>query len=57
MPVAQGALGPLVRERLIAAVLDLESGLDPERPDLDAVPLDPRHSADLIAEVLLAGKA
>ena len=58
VPVAQGALGPLVRERLIAAVLDLESGLDPERPDLDAVSLDPRrHSADLIAEVLLAGKA
>ena len=41
VPVAQGALGPLVREHLIAAVLDLESGLDPERPDLDAVSLDP----------------
>jgi inosine-uridine nucleoside N-ribohydrolase len=54
VPVAAGAQIPLVRERMIAGVLDLDSGLDPERPDLAAVPLDPRHSADLIIDAVRA---
>ena len=49
VPVSAGAAGPLVRERLIARILDLESGLDPERLDLDRVPLDTFHSIDRIA--------
>jgi inosine-uridine nucleoside N-ribohydrolase len=53
--VAAGAMGPLVRERLIAGVLDQTEALDPERLDLAAVDLDPRHSADLIAETVLSG--
>ncbi len=55
IPVAAGAIGPLVRERLIAGILDLETALDPERPDLGAVALDSRHSVDLIAETILTG--
>jgi inosine-uridine nucleoside N-ribohydrolase len=54
--VARGAAGPLVRERLIAGVLDLASGLDPERPELAAPALDARHSADLIADLVRAGQ-
>lgn len=50
-PVAAGATGPLVRERLIAGILDQESALDPKRDELPSVALDPRHSADLIAEL------
>lgn len=57
IPVSAGAMGPLVRERLIAGVLDHDSALDPERPDLDAVALDPRHSADLMTETVLSGAA
>lgn len=57
IPVASGAEGPLVRERLIAGVLDFDSALDPERPDLDAVSLDGRHSSEVIAEVVAAGDA
>lgn len=49
VPVSQGAMGPLVRERLIARILDMESALDPEREDLDRVPLDALHSIDRIA--------
>ncbi|PSJ64694.1 nucleoside hydrolase [Kumtagia ephedrae] len=55
IPVAAGAQAPLVRERLIAGVLDLESALDPNRPDLEAVGLDRRHSAELIAETARKG--
>ena len=51
VPVAAGASGPLVRERLIAGILDQGSALDPKRGDLPSVVLDPRHSADLIAEL------
>lgn len=47
-PVAAGAARPLLRERLIAKMLDLDSGLDAERSDLAAVPLVPQHSAELI---------
>lgn len=49
VPVCAGAMGPLVRERLIARILDMESGLDAERADLDRVPLDTQHSIDRIA--------
>ena len=55
IPVTRGTPAPLVRERLIAGVLDLESALDPERPDLPAVPIDEtRTSAEAIAD--LAGR-
>lgn len=49
VPVSAGAAGPLVRERLIARILDMESGLDAERQDLDRVQLDGLHSIDRIA--------
>ncbi|MFT4000483.1 MAG: nucleoside hydrolase [Rhizobium sp.] len=55
VPVAAGAVGPLVRERMIAKVLDMESALDAERADLAAVDFDPSHSADLIAAKVRAG--
>ncbi|MDE1995179.1 MAG: nucleoside hydrolase [Rhizobiaceae bacterium] len=55
VPVAAGATVPLVRERMIAGVLDLHSALDPERPELDAVVLDSRHSADVIADCVRQG--
>jgi inosine-uridine nucleoside N-ribohydrolase len=48
--VAAGAAGPLVRKRLIATILDMESGLDPKRDDLPSVPFASRHSAELILE-------
>lgn len=57
IPVAAGAMLPLVRERLIAGVLDMTSALDPERPELPAVELDDRRSADVLAEFVLAGTA
>ena len=57
IPLGAGALNPLVRERMIAGVLDMTSALDPERPDLEEQDLDPRHSADLIAQTLLSGDA
>jgi inosine-uridine nucleoside N-ribohydrolase len=57
VPVAQGAMLPLLRDRLVAGILDLDSALDPERPDLAARPLDGRHSADLIADALASGAA
>jgi inosine-uridine nucleoside N-ribohydrolase len=53
--VAAGAAGPLVRERMIAKVLDMETALDPERPDLDAVDLDSRHSVELIMDSVRDG--
>jgi inosine-uridine nucleoside N-ribohydrolase len=50
-PVTRGAMAPLVRERLIAGVLDMESALDPERPDLPAVDISAATtSAEMIAE-------
>ncbi|MBJ3776366.1 nucleoside hydrolase [Acuticoccus mangrovi] len=39
VPVHAGASAPLVRERLIARLLDFDSGLDAPRPQLAAVPL------------------
>ena len=51
-PVSAGATTPLVRERMIAGFLDMESALDPDRPDLAAVELDARHSVELMADTL-----
>ncbi len=48
VPVAQGAKTPLVREALIAGVLDLDRGLDADRPDLPAVEVAPASSAETI---------
>lgn len=55
IPVAAGAAGPLVRDRMIAKVLDMETALDPERLDLEAVDLDSRHSVELIMDSVLGG--
>lgn len=57
IPVGVGALKPLVRERMIAGVLDMTSALDPERPDLEAQDIDPRHSVDMIVQTVLSGDA
>ncbi len=54
VPVCAGAMGPLLRERLIARILDMEGGLDPERADLDRVPLDGQHAVDRIAAEAIA---
>ncbi len=51
VPVSRGAESPLVRERLIAKVLDFDSGLDPERRDLDAVTLSSVSSAEMICDM------
>ena len=45
MPLTRGAAGPLVRERLVAQVLDLERGLDRERPELPAIAIDASASS------------
>ena len=52
--VAAGATRPLVRERLVAGVLDRERGLDRERPELAAVRLDPRHAATVLIDTARA---
>lgn len=49
VPVCAGSAEPLLRERLIARILDMENGLDPERGDLARIPLDPQHAVDRIA--------
>jgi inosine-uridine nucleoside N-ribohydrolase len=54
VPVSAGSREPLLRERLIARILDMENGLDPERPDLARVELDPLHSVDRIAAAAAA---
>lgn len=51
-PVSTGSPGPMLRQRLIAQLLDMESGLDPDRLDLAAVTLDPLHSIDRLAKEL-----
>ncbi len=53
-PVSAGAAGPLLRERLIARLLDLDNGLDQNREDLERVPLDALHSVDRIAAEVMA---
>jgi inosine-uridine nucleoside N-ribohydrolase len=52
VPVTRGAAGPLVRERLIACILDQTAALDPERPELAAVEFAPKTSADMIADLV-----
>jgi inosine-uridine nucleoside N-ribohydrolase len=53
LPVTRGAIAPLVRERLIAGVLDMRSALDPERPDLPTVEIaTTTSSAEMIADVV-----
>ena len=54
IPLAAGALNPILRDRMIAGVLDMTSALDPERPDLQEQDIDPRSSSDLIIESVLS---
>lgn len=52
VPITRGTDRPLVRERLIAQVLDLQRGLDPSREDLRTVAIDPvTTSAAMIATI------
>jgi inosine-uridine nucleoside N-ribohydrolase len=51
VPVTTGAMAPLLRERLIAGVLDKERGLDRERPDLAGAEIAPTTSAEMIADL------
>jgi inosine-uridine nucleoside N-ribohydrolase len=54
VPVTTGAMAPLLRERLIAGVLDMERGLDRERQDLGAAEIAPMTtSAEMIADLAL----
>lgn len=56
-PVTRGAEGPLIRERLIAQVLDMERGLDRKREDLAATEIEPKTmSAEMIAKVAMGGE-
>lgn len=50
VPVTRGSEKPLVRDQVLAGVVDLERGLDRYRDDLPGVELDPRHSTDAIIE-------
>jgi len=50
VPVSRGSALPLVRDQVLAGILDRERGLDRLREDLPAVALDPRHSVDLIID-------
>ncbi|MHB1064992.1 MAG: nucleoside hydrolase [Georgenia sp.] len=54
VPVAAGSTRPLVREQILAGILDHETGLDRHRDDLPAVELDPRHAVDVLAETFAA---
>jgi inosine-uridine nucleoside N-ribohydrolase len=57
IPVTRGVEGPLVRERLIAQVLDMERGLDREREDLAATEIEPKtRSVEMITKVAMAGE-
>jgi len=53
IPISKGAENPLVRDRLIAKVLDLESGLDPERNDLSSITPDSRNSVQLLHDTII----
>lgn len=57
IPVARGSASPLVRERMIARLLDMNSALDPERPDLAAVPLATERAVPLMGRLLAKGPA
>jgi purine nucleosidase len=50
-PVSQGAFLPLIRDQLLAGIVDLGNGLDGDRSDLHRVQLDPRHSVELLGEL------
>lgn len=50
VPVARGSHLPLMREQILAGVLDHEQGLDRHRDDLPRVDLDDRHAVDLMGE-------
>lgn len=50
IPVAAGAASPLVRDQILAGVLDLDHGLDRRRDDLPRVDLTDVHAVDLIIE-------
>ena len=53
IPVSKGAENPLVRDRLIAKVLDLNSGLDPDRNDLNSIEPDSRNSVQLLYDTII----
>lgn len=50
-PVSQGASLPLLRDQMLAGMVDLDHGLDGDRADLPRVRLDPRHAVDLLGEL------
>jgi inosine-uridine nucleoside N-ribohydrolase len=52
IPVSKGAENPLVRDRLIAKVLDLTSGLDSDRTDLNSIDPDGRNSIQLMYDII-----
>jgi inosine-uridine nucleoside N-ribohydrolase len=54
IPVAAGCAQPLLRDQLLAGILDLEHGLDRRREDLPRVELDPRHAVDVLYETFRA---
>ncbi|MER5404517.1 nucleoside hydrolase [Streptomyces sp. NPDC002769] len=53
VPVAAGADRPLVRDRIIAAEIHGESGMDGPDFIAPAMEADPRHAVDLIVETVL----
>jgi inosine-uridine nucleoside N-ribohydrolase len=53
IPVSKGAENPLVRDRLIAKVLDLTSGLDSDRDDLNSIEPDSRNSVQLMHDIII----
>ena len=53
VPIAAGADRPLVHNRLHAASIHGESGLDGPILPTPTVPLDPRHAVDLIVELVM----
>ncbi|MEU0034972.1 nucleoside hydrolase [Streptomyces sp. NPDC006333] len=53
VPVAAGADRPLVRDRIIAAEIHGESGMDGPAFIAPAMEADPRHAVDLIVETVL----
>jgi inosine-uridine nucleoside N-ribohydrolase len=54
IPVAAGCARPVLRDQILAGILDLERGLDRRREDLPRVELDPRHAVDVLYEAFLA---
>jgi len=52
IPVSKGAENRLMRDRLIAKVLDLTSGLDSDRTDLNSIDPDSRNSIQLMYDII-----